>query len=357
MYVNVQRAAARLGVSVVTIRRWTASGFLPCTRTPGGHRRISTDDLDELARFIGSSDVLAAKAAREHELETVVDTSIALGGRLELPELLAEIAHQITRILHTDYCTVYEYDPQERLVRMLADYDSQGGRFPATGPYLLEEFPLTARVIDEQITATVDTEDPNADPAEVATLRADNDRSMMMVPIVHQGKSIGALETIDHEHRRDWTPQEIRMTRAIATQAGVAIANARRIAEIRTAERQLAELERQIVELGTVLGDTVRSTSLDEFLNDLAQGLCRAFDCIACIAAAAGQSAGATTSQEGDDAEPAHVSTSRDHSQQTDLTITLTRRQPPNSTTLVLLQFATMAASGHLRGSLDRPGA
>ena len=54
-FLNVQRAARRLGVSPVTIRRWTATGFLPCTRTAGGHRRIAVDDIEELARAIGGS--------------------------------------------------------------------------------------------------------------------------------------------------------------------------------------------------------------------------------------------------------------------------------------------------------------
>lgn len=34
-----------LGVSVVTMRRWTASAQIPCTRTLGGHRRFKHDDL------------------------------------------------------------------------------------------------------------------------------------------------------------------------------------------------------------------------------------------------------------------------------------------------------------------------
>ena len=54
-FLSVQHAARRLGVSPVTIRRWTATGFLPCTRTAGGHRRIATDDIEELARAIGGS--------------------------------------------------------------------------------------------------------------------------------------------------------------------------------------------------------------------------------------------------------------------------------------------------------------
>ena len=83
MYLSVQLAARRLGVSPHTIRRWTASGFLPCTRTAGGHRRIKQEDIDELAHLIGGRNHLAARLARERELETLVATAIAVSSQLD----------------------------------------------------------------------------------------------------------------------------------------------------------------------------------------------------------------------------------------------------------------------------------
>ena len=35
------QAAAYLGVSLATIRRWTDAGHVSCYRTPGGQRRFS----------------------------------------------------------------------------------------------------------------------------------------------------------------------------------------------------------------------------------------------------------------------------------------------------------------------------
>jgi excisionase family DNA binding protein len=350
MYVNVQRAAARLGVSVVTIRRWTDSGFLPCTRTQGGHRRISTDDLDELALSIGASDARVAKVARERELETVVSTSIALGGKLDLPELLAEIARQVTRILHTDYCTIYEYDAEKRLVRMMADYDRHGGRWPEAGPYLLKDYPLSRRVIDEQIVAMVNRDDPNADPAELSTLLVDNDASMLTVPIVHQGVSIGALETIDHERSRTWDRQELRMVRAIAAQAGLAIVNARTVAEIRADELELADLEGRLSHVKSVLVDAASSTSPEAFLDDLAQGVCAAFDGISCVAKAHGISAGAAGAPPRDDGDAgaAHVVSVSDPTALTDLSLTLTLRRPPSDAAVRLLELVAVCGAGLL---------
>ena len=44
---NVGRAAAYLGVSAASLRKWSNDGLLPVYRTPGGQRRFAIVDLDE----------------------------------------------------------------------------------------------------------------------------------------------------------------------------------------------------------------------------------------------------------------------------------------------------------------------
>lgn len=41
-------AAAVLGVSVQTVRRWERSGHLPAVRTPGNQRRFRRSDVEAL---------------------------------------------------------------------------------------------------------------------------------------------------------------------------------------------------------------------------------------------------------------------------------------------------------------------
>jgi excisionase family DNA binding protein len=47
---NVGRAAAYLGVSAASLRKWSNDGLVPVYRTPGGQRRYSVEDLDEFMR-------------------------------------------------------------------------------------------------------------------------------------------------------------------------------------------------------------------------------------------------------------------------------------------------------------------
>ncbi len=46
-FLNVGRAAAYLGVSAASLRKWSNDGLVPVYRTPGGQRRYSVEDLDQ----------------------------------------------------------------------------------------------------------------------------------------------------------------------------------------------------------------------------------------------------------------------------------------------------------------------
>ena len=231
-YLNVQRAALRLGVAPHTVRRWTASGLLPCTRTPGGHRRIRQEDVDALAQQLGGSTHLEARRARERELDTLLETSLALVGRLELPDLLTEIARQLTRLVD---CRLLRH---LRVRRGFPDRP-HAGRFRRTPAgacrtsrsTTLSRYPLTRRVLEEQIPATVNVSDPAADPDEVRALLREGDKSLLMVPLVFQGGSIGLVELIDNTRERRYSPQELRICTAVAGQAAAALHNAQVFAE------------------------------------------------------------------------------------------------------------------------------
>jgi len=246
MYLSVQHAARRLGVSPHTIRRWTASGFLPCTRTAGGHRRIKQEDIEELATLIGDRNHLAARLARERELETLVKTAIAVSGQLDLTDLLREVAKQLTSLLDCHFCVISDYDHATRTVTVLADYDDLGNRRPDSWVYNVSQFPMAKRALEEHETIVVNVGDPRADPAEVAIMRRDGDKCVLILPMVHRGQAIGLLEVLDHLRERRFTRQEMRLATAIAGQAAVAMHNAHVFAQLRRSDQDVLDLRRAI---------------------------------------------------------------------------------------------------------------
>ena len=353
MLLSVQQAARRLGVSPVTIRRWTATGFLPCARTAGGHRRIDEHDIDDLAKAIGGSNHLAAQLAREREVDVLINTSVALAVKLDLGELLHEIAMRMTSLLDCHFCAISEYDAATDATRTLAEYDHVGQRLPDASPYRLREFPLTRRVLAEQATAVVNVDDPHADPAEVAELRREGDRSLLMVPLIVQGRSIGLLEVVDQKRSRQFSRQELRLAEAIAGQAAVAIQNAKLFAERRRSDEDVGNLRRALTSLtGHVprLGESERTADL---LATLSRAVCEAFGAISCVASMDGESAGAfgagqvAARQAGGDERGtgADLVVARDPSGRTDLTLAVTLPRPPGEGQVDLLDFIAAATA------------
>jgi excisionase family DNA binding protein len=346
MYLSVQQAARRLGVSPVTVRRWTATGFLPCTRTAGGHRRIDEHDIDDLAKAIGGSNHLAAQLAREREVDVLVNTATALAVKLDLTELLLEIAMRMTSLLGCHFCAISEFDADADAVRTLADYDHAGQRLPDGSPYRLRDFPLTRRVLIDRITAVVNVDDPDADPAEVAELRREGDRSLLMMPLVVQGRTMGLLEVVDQERSREYSRQELRLAEAIAGQAAVAIQNAKLFAERRRSDEDIAHLRGALEVLAghvTHLGEGGRRS---DTLRAVAQAVCDALGAISCVASLGGESAGAfgagrIAAPEGASARSgaADLLIARDPSGRTDLTLAVTLPQPPGEGQVELLDL------------------
>jgi excisionase family DNA binding protein len=301
VYLSVQHAARRLGVSPHTIRRWTASGFLPCTRTAGGHRRIKQEDIEELATLIGGRNHLAARLARERELETLVKTSIAVSSQLELAELLREVAKQMTSLLDCHFCVISDYDPGARTVRVLADYDDLGNRRPDTWVYSVNQFPMARRALDEHESIGVNVSDPRADPSEVAVMRRDGDKALLIVPMVHQGQAIGLLEVLDHVRERRFSRQELRLANAIAGQAAVALTNAKVFAQLKRSDQDVLDVRRAIEEITAGHAQLIAQVTPAAMLKETAALAAHALGALSCVASHAAESAGASGEIQSDD--------------------------------------------------------
>jgi excisionase family DNA binding protein len=362
MLLSVQQAARRLGVSPVTIRRWTATGFLPCTRTAGGHRRIDEHDIDDLAKAIGNSNHLAAQLAREREVDVLINTSIALAEKIDLTELLLEIATRMTSLLDCHFCAISVYDAEAQGLVTLAEYDHAGRRLPDASPYKLRDFPLTRTVLQDQTAAVVNVDDPDADAAEVAELRREGDRSLLMVPLIVQGDTIGLVEVVDQKRSRHYSRQELRLAGAIAGQAAVAIKNAKLFAERRRSDEDMTSLRRVLTDLTARL-PAVGAGRGSSVLGAVAGAVCEAFGAISCVASVGGESAGAfgasrvAARPDSDNAERganASLVVSRDPSGSSDLTLAVTLSEPPGDGQVELLDLIA-AATAAVMAPRDAP--
>lgn len=83
--------------------------------------------------------------------------------------------------------------------------------------FAVSDYPLSRRVLRDQQVVQVVAGDRDSDPSEVALLRELGERSLLMVPVVSRGESLGLIEAYRGDDR-PWSRAEINRARVIANQ-------------------------------------------------------------------------------------------------------------------------------------------
>jgi diguanylate cyclase (GGDEF)-like protein len=162
-----------------------------------------------------SSSADAGSIAGDRRLEHLSARLAGARSRDDLDSAVALIAAE----LHAQNVILSRLLAGEGILETLAD----NSRKSAEDQFAVDEFPATARVLESQVAAQVIVGDPESDPAEVELLLELGYRSLLMVPVISRGSTVGLLEAFA-EADRPWTRTEINRARVIAHQFGAVIA-------------------------------------------------------------------------------------------------------------------------------------
>jgi len=207
-----------------------------------GLRRFDDDDLqllqilaDQAATAFAGAASLAETRRLAAELRQLLDMSSALSRSLDPKDVAQLIAEHLVRAVGADRAQISDWDAAENRVRTLGCYPPEHRKGIADF-YSLDHYPLTARVLNDGVIATVDADDPDADAAEVAELRREGMRGLIMLPLVAKGAAIGVVEITSVGRATD-EPGRITLARTMAHEAAMALENAR----VYEAARNLAD--------------------------------------------------------------------------------------------------------------------
>ena len=166
-----------------------------------------------------------------------------LTGRLAKARTTADLYSTLDLMageLHADKIALSRWHPDREVLQTLAESgdQAQDDYFP------VEDYPATAKVLMEQEATQVIIGDPEADRAEVEFLLSQGYRSLLMVPIVLGGESLGIVEAMSEEER-PWTRTEINRARIISHQLAAVIQS--RLAPARPPHDERAAEPRAVV--------------------------------------------------------------------------------------------------------------
>ena len=206
-------------IGVITLSKLGLNGFGP------EDQRLLTILADQAATGVESARRLSRTEDLAQELRRLLDMSAALSASLDPRQVADLIASHMARAMGADECAISYWDrPAGRLDSL--------GYYPETGHGQLEPFfdvsgyPQTLHVLERQETAIIDAEDPDADPAEAALLKTNDQRMLAMLPLVAKGQSIGLVELFSIGPMT-WSAELLELARTMANEAAMALENAR----------------------------------------------------------------------------------------------------------------------------------
>lgn len=152
-------------------------------------------------------------SAGDRGLESLSAKLSGARSREDLEDVLELIAEE----LNADSVCLSRWRSETGIIETMAEsYET------AMDTYDVTNYPLTARVLCEQEAVQVLVGDPQADPNEVELMLTQGFRSMLLVPIVSHGETLGLVEAYS-QAERPWTRMEINRARIISNQFGSVI--------------------------------------------------------------------------------------------------------------------------------------
>ena len=179
--------------------------------------------------------------AQAQRLQALLDLSRALSSSLDLREVLREFATHAAQLTGATAAELSTYDPARGELVMLVEYREGRDEITASGGqvYHLADFPATRHVLDTQEPVQVRVENPDDDAAERALLERQGQKSLLMLPLVARGETIGLMEIVDTQDRV-WNEADVGFCRALCDIVATAIRNAVLFAELQeTAARDM----------------------------------------------------------------------------------------------------------------------
>ncbi len=188
---------------------------------------------------------------RNRELTTLYEAATAISSSPLLDRVLRTVAEQMTQALDSSECALYLWDRQDDRIVTLIDYSvvwpEETDAVCTT--YGLSDYTAAHHVLETRQPVVLQGAELTAYQARPGMRGTGQAVILLMLPMVARDQVLGLVELWTEE--KDYTPDEIRLAHNLATQAAIAIENARLYEQ---AQQELVERRR--------VEDTLRERTL-----------------------------------------------------------------------------------------------
>ncbi len=200
---------------------------------------------DQASLAIQNAQLYDVASHRAEQMTTLYEIGLTVTSGLDMDQVMHALLEQCRRVLPLDAFYVATYDAATRLIHHPLFYDQ--GQYHKDDPRDIRTRPgLSGHVIQARQTLYLpDTLDP-ASARTYQFIRSGGapTRSYVGVPLVVRDQPVGVL-SIQSYQPNAYTPDQVRLLETIATQATIALENARLYAEARQHAEELEQANRQ----------------------------------------------------------------------------------------------------------------
>ena len=141
--------------------------------------------------------------APQNRLQALFDLSRTLSSSLELTDVIGRFTDQAAELTGATAADLSSFDRERDVLVQLTEYLKHEDRvsIPQDRLYPLADFPATRLVLDEQRPLQIRVSRPEDDPSERRFLEERGLQSLLMLPLMARGQSIGLMEIVDVDDR------------------------------------------------------------------------------------------------------------------------------------------------------------
>lgn len=180
------------------------------------------------------------------QLDTLYQAGKSILSTLELDEILARFAEQITHIADAQSTIIYGYssDGQTGVIRTIHDRADECSSHRPIDP--AGKIDISTAVVRNAIASGHSTilMDEQLSAAFPNSARTSESQSVMLVPLANKDRTIGLVVISDNQPNRRYTLDQRRMCEALATQAAIALEQAMLFADIQQLEHTKSQMIR-----------------------------------------------------------------------------------------------------------------
>ena len=174
-------------------------------------------------------------------LQRLVEINQQISATLDLPELLQSIVNAASELSDSEQASIAQFFPEDQTLRFVAAkwMDPEvmvNTRIPLDGS-------ISGRAYQQKRAVIVHNAQEETFYSKVDEASGFQTRSVLSVPLMMRGEAKGVLSALNKNGGRQYDVQDIIVLETLASQAAIALDNARLLRESREAYHRLAELD------------------------------------------------------------------------------------------------------------------